>query len=318
MKSLSPRAKAALAQYRSEHALPADARERARRTLGARLAAGQAGSVTSADLAPPRLPPGRNPRLLRWGVVGGIGGFALLGGLLVGSSWLQSSSVPAAAAPASAALALAVPPQHAVDASEHAVAIPLDPAPTEAASASSLHATRERIAPPPRRRAAPQTAPTPVVRPALASDPVSQPAVQAEEPEQVQPESPSATRWAPSSTSSVTRTQAALSAPPAEPDRSLDAEVALLRTAHEQLRVGQPLRALSALSQHAERFPRGELLEMRKVTRVMALCALDKVTAARAEAESFLLQHASSGYAAKVRQLCAPATSAAPLSTQSR
>jgi hypothetical protein len=318
MKSLNPRAKAALDQYRNEHALPADARDRARRALALRIAAGDTGLPGVTDVEAPRPPRAGAARLLRWSVAGSIGGFALLGGLLVGSSWLQPGTKTGIAAPAPAALPAALLPQQAEGAREQPLV--MHPAPTDTTRAAALPTASERsFAPRTRRRAGPQAARTLARVPALVPGDVSQPAVQAHEPEtQAGPEPTTTTGGAPRSTSYVPLPQTASSTPLPEPERSLDAEVALLRQAHEQLRLGQPLRALRALSEHAERFPRGELLEMRKATRVLALCALDRVEAARTEAERFLQQHASSGYVAKVRQLCAPAGSEAPLSTQSR
>jgi hypothetical protein len=83
-----------------------------------------------------------------------------------------------------------------------------------------------------------------------------------------------------------------------------DDEVMLLRDANEHLRRAQPLRALSALAEHARRFPRGQLAELRVAVRIQALCALGKEGQAADEATSFLRAHPGSPYAPRVRSGC--------------
>lgn len=85
---------------------------------------------------------------------------------------------------------------------------------------------------------------------------------------------------------------------------SLDDEVALVRRASDLLRAGDPMRALSALVEHARLFPAGKLVTMRQAARVQALCDLGRREQARSEAEIFLSDHGDSPYAAKVRQPC--------------
>jgi hypothetical protein len=85
---------------------------------------------------------------------------------------------------------------------------------------------------------------------------------------------------APSSPKTATpaRTQAAPSTAPAD---TLGEELALLKKAQSALRAGAPGDALSALSEHAARFPNGALREERMTLRVLALCDRGDVTAAR-------------------------------------
>ncbi|MET0286535.1 MAG: hypothetical protein ABW352_18780, partial [Polyangiales bacterium] len=85
---------------------------------------------------------------------------------------------------------------------------------------------------------------------------------------------------------------------------TLDAEVMQLRTAHDLLRDGQPLRALSALREHARRFPDGKLHELAAVTRVLALCDVGQRDEARRNADSFLHDHPRSVHASRVRDAC--------------
>jgi outer membrane protein assembly factor BamD (BamD/ComL family) len=92
-----------------------------------------------------------------------------------------------------------------------------------------------------------------------------------------------------------------------ESEPLFDDEVMLLRDANEHLRRDQPLRALSALAEHARRFPRGALAALRIAVRIQALCALGKQRQAADEAESFLRAHPGSPYAPRVRSGCSPA-----------
>ena len=97
--------------------------------------------------------------------------------------------------------------------------------------------------------------------------------------------------------------------PPREADSprpalSLDDEVMLLRRVSDHLMHGDPLRAMSALSEHARLFPDGKLVAMRKAARVRALCELGKRAEAEREAAQFLAQYGDSSYAAQVRRGC--------------
>jgi len=85
----------------------------------------------------------------------------------------------------------------------------------------------------------------------------------------------------------------------------LERELRLLRAAYAALRAGHPEIALSRLTEHAMRFPHGELAESRDVAQVMALCQAGQTAVARQHAEQVLRQHPGSANAARVRSLCA-------------
>jgi hypothetical protein len=87
-------------------------------------------------------------------------------------------------------------------------------------------------------------------------------------------------------------------------DGSLEAEVALVREAQAALAVGDAAKALSALDEHARRFPAGVMTEERQATRVLALCAAGLTADARAAGKAFLDAHPSSPAAQRVRSSC--------------
>jgi uncharacterized protein HemY len=103
---------------------------------------------------------------------------------------------------------------------------------------------------------------------------------------------------------------------PPEPDParvvtrdSLDGEVRLLRAARAALDSGAPERALSILAQHEERHPRGTLVQERLATRALALCALGRVTAARAAVRTLMRAAPGSPHLSRLQASCAwPAT----------
>jgi hypothetical protein len=80
-------------------------------------------------------------------------------------------------------------------------------------------------------------------------------------------------------TEPVPSSEAALDAEPA-PD-PLGEEVVLLRRASIALRTGDATGALAATTEHAARFPTGQLALERDVTRALALCDLGRVVEAR-------------------------------------
>jgi hypothetical protein len=86
---------------------------------------------------------------------------------------------------------------------------------------------------------------------------------------------------------------------------SLSDEVALLSQAQTALRAGSAEQALTLLSEHARRFPRGELRAERSAARVAALCQLRRPDEARREGAAFLRQWPGSPLAAQVRSSCA-------------
>jgi RNA polymerase sigma-70 factor (ECF subfamily) len=81
-------------------------------------------------------------------------------------------------------------------------------------------------------------------------------------------------------------------------------EIALLDEAQRALASGQPDRALQILDRHAREFPRGSLIEERSAARIIALCALGRLTTARAESAAFVRRFPSSPLVDRVRAAC--------------
>ena len=76
-------------------------------------------------------------------------------------------------------------------------------------------------------------------------------------------------------------------APPAPARRAADglsAEASLLRQAHDARRAGQPERALELAREHTQKYPHSPLWAERETVRVLALCDLGRVDAARRSA----------------------------------
>jgi hypothetical protein len=90
---------------------------------------------------------------------------------------------------------------------------------------------------------------------------------------------------------------------------ALGDEVDLIRAAHEQLHQGNAGAALETLAEHARRFPNGALREERQASRILALCQLGNVAAARAEADRFVLEAPGSPLVDRVRGACRAARS---------
>jgi hypothetical protein len=84
----------------------------------------------------------------------------------------------------------------------------------------------------------------------------------------------------------------------------VDEEVRLVGLAYSLLRDGAPARALAVLEEHERRFPDGKLAELRKVTRVLALCQSGRVADARTERDRFLSLYPRSPYSNRVRSAC--------------
>ena len=89
-----------------------------------------------------------------------------------------------------------------------------------------------------------------------------------------------------------------------EPGPDVAGEIALLNEAQRALASGQADRALQLLDRHARDFPRGSLVEERAAARIIALCALGRVTAARAEAAAFVRKSPESPLVDRVRAAC--------------
>jgi hypothetical protein len=93
-----------------------------------------------------------------------------------------------------------------------------------------------------------------------------------------------------------------------EPPRdapTLDVELALMRKARTALNDGHPEEALAALDEHALRFPKGVLAEDRAAQRVLALCALPRLEAAREDGQRFISNYPRSPHVAAIRSSCA-------------
>lgn len=318
MKPLSREAGALLARYREEHALPEAARARARGALAQRVAAG------AADGAPDVAWPPSPPRGLRW-IWFSAGTASLLG---LSALWAVRSPPPAPRddlTARSSATRLDVPSTTA-------------PAPSEGTGATAAmsvatqsgRAVSGRAVQPPGVRAASSSSARKRRPPAASSS--AQPSLDApSSARSLLPPVADPARHAPplpaDTSSAHTNTPVSATAPPASdvahvghatpapdplrsaPDQphkeSLDVEVQLLRSAHDRLGAAQPLNALSILSEHARRFPNGQLRDMREVSRVIALCDLGRVAEARERAQRFLQQQPRSHYAARLHESCA-------------
>lgn len=96
-------------------------------------------------------------------------------------------------------------------------------------------------------------------------------------------------------------------APAAEPFKAgnqIREEVALLSKAQAALSRGRAQEALDALSEHAQRFPRGALSEERAATRARTLCALGRTKEAEAELTRMARLNPASAYLARARESC--------------
>jgi hypothetical protein len=93
-------------------------------------------------------------------------------------------------------------------------------------------------------------------------------------------------------------------------DDSLNAEVAVLGRAREELRLGKPTGALAALAEYDRRFGEGMLGEERSALAAIATCQAQPGPAARAKAEAFIRSAPSSPLLERVREACARAADA--------
>jgi hypothetical protein len=90
-------------------------------------------------------------------------------------------------------------------------------------------------------------------------------------------------------------------------ESSLAAELAMLQRARRALAAENGQLALGLVQELDERFPTGVLIEERIATRVLGLCALERVDEAREVARDFLAHHPTSVYAERVRSSCVAA-----------
>lgn len=89
------------------------------------------------------------------------------------------------------------------------------------------------------------------------------------------------------------------------PATALAEESNLLRLARVASSKGRHGEALGHLRSHATRFPKGELLEVRRALQVRVLCDLGRTEKATAAAKRFLAAHGGSALAGQVRASCA-------------
>jgi hypothetical protein len=93
----------------------------------------------------------------------------------------------------------------------------------------------------------------------------------------------------------------------------LNAEVAVLKRAREDLRLGRPAQALEALREYDRRFGKGTLDEERQAMAAIAACQAHPGPSARAQAQAFMLSSPNSPLLNRVRVTCiTPATGDSP------
>jgi hypothetical protein len=260
----------------------AEARARVRAKLVQRLGASAAVAAATTGAATPAAAGGS----VLTGVIGKTIALCVLGGTIVSAGYvathpqvLESRPVASIAAERSPRPAAPVAALIAAPAPAPAAANDLTP-PTQVAPASPDPAPAQAVA----RRAPIAAAPVrgavsfPARDETAATEPVALPPAVAE------------------------------SAPPpltavAAPADGLQAELALVRAAHDALRAGKPDVALERMEQHRSEFPNGALSEERDALRVSAICALGRSDAA-SEAQTFLANHPGSPFVARIRDAC--------------
>lgn len=87
-------------------------------------------------------------------------------------------------------------------------------------------------------------------------------------------------------------------------ETGIEAEVAVLDRAAAALREGDAAHALQWLAEHERRFATGRLVDVRKATRVRALCRLGRDAQARAEAAALRREHPDSAVARRTPLAC--------------
>ena len=151
------------------------------------------------------------------------------------------------------------------------------------------------------RPAAVTSAPAAAVQPAGKTEPVSQPAATGASPAPTTSESRPAELVPGAPASASTRPRAARSAPASA---SLAVEVQLMHDVDSALRAGRPELALTLLDERRGG-DGGVMGEERMAARIVTLCQLGRVDAARTEATRFLHDRPRSPLAARVRATCA-------------
>lgn len=141
----------------------------------------------------------------------------------------------------------------------------------------------------------PVSQPSAIVTPTMAKPPLPM-RPQAIEPPSEPPSQPSAPASPKNSGVSVSESPSS--------GNEIREEVALLSKAQAALSRGRPQEALVAITEHAQRFPRGALVEERAATRVRTLCALGKTQEAAVELKRVQRLNPSSAYLARAQESC--------------
>jgi hypothetical protein len=260
----------------------AEARARVRAKLVKRLGASAAVAAAAAGAATPAAAAG----VSLTGAIAKVVALCVLGGTVVGAGYVATHRRPVEDRPvASVAAVRSTPP----------------PAPNAAGAAAGVAANE-------------QSTPVPLI--ATSSEPAATPSAAQRAPVPAAPVRGSAI--VPAREESAVAEPAAVPSPPVVPESvpedpapaaapasadGLQAELALVRAAHDALRAGKPDVALERMDQHKREFPNGALAEERDALRVSAICALGRADAA-AEAQTFLASHPGSPFVARIRDAC--------------
>ena len=121
-----------------------------------------------------------------------------------------------------------------------------------------------------------------------------------------EPAAPEAVEPEPAAPASRSRAAAPTRAPaPVQSTvEDLQAELSLIKRARAAKQEGRPAAGLSALAEHARRFPRGTLADERRVMKAELLCAAGRAGEARALVRRFLKQRAGSALAGRMSGVC--------------
>jgi hypothetical protein len=273
MTDLSPEAKHLMRQARTAFSPPEGRLEAVRAALRVQIAAAHGAAIsTSPTTGPVSSVATRAIGAAGWGTGHAIGAAVLIGALGAGGvvGWLTTDRpTPASRAPVEA------PAQ--VEPTSEEITLPLEEDETF-----------------------PDGPP-----PAVTAMPISPPL-----PPEISPSSKSSTaprdhtRLAARPRSKAETTREAPEAPIAPATDSLAEEVSMLRSARAALDRGDATQALRLLGTHETRFQRAILYEERLATRVLALCALGRIDAARSTAKELERAAPRSPHLTRVRASC--------------
>ena len=127
---------------------------------------------------------------------------------------------------------------------------------------------------------------TPAPPPAASHAPALPAPVAAAPPPPSAEPTPSAVAPPAHSAAPISERSAPSQAPARRPKDELSQEQTLLRQAHDARRAGQPERALELVIEHAQKYPHSKMWAERETLRVLSLCDLGRVDAARRSAAS--------------------------------